>query len=114
MQRPGPSRTRHSPTAAGLKKVPVAGGPVVTIATLDTADPAGATWGPDDTIIIATANVETGLQRVSAAGGPMTVLTRPDRAQGEADSFRPEMLPDGRAVRFTITADGGGLTFRGR
>jgi serine/threonine-protein kinase len=92
-----------------LKKVPVTGGPAVTVATFDTAGPAGATWGSDDTIIIATAAVETGLQRVSAAGGPMTVLTRPDRTQGEADHFWPEMLPGGRAVLFTITAMTGGL-----
>ena len=71
--------------------------------------PRGATWGPDDTIIVATNSVETGLQRVAAAGGPLTVLTRPDRAQGEADHFWPEMLPGGRAVLFTITALTGGL-----
>jgi len=92
-----------------LKRVPVTGGPAVTIATLDTAGLAGATWGPDDRIIVATAAVETGLQQVSAAGGPMTVLTRPDRAQGEADHFWPEMLPGGRAVLFTIAALTGGL-----
>src|SRR5262245_35707922 len=76
-----------------LKKVPVTGGPAITLATLDTTGPAGATWGPDGTIIVATAAVESGLQQVSAAGGAMTVLTRPDRAQGEADHFHPEMLP---------------------
>ena len=92
-----------------LKKVPVTGGPAVTLATLDTAGPAGATWGPDGTIIVATAAVETGLQRLTAAGGPLTVLTRPDREQGEADHFWPEMLPGGRAVLFTITALTGGL-----
>jgi eukaryotic-like serine/threonine-protein kinase len=92
-----------------LKKVAVTGGPAVTLATLDTAGPSGATWGPDDTIIVATNSVETGLQRVGAAGGPVTVLTRPDRAQGEADHFWPEMLPGGGAVLFTITALTGGL-----
>jgi Tol biopolymer transport system component len=92
-----------------LKKVSLTGGPAVTIATLDTAGPAGGTWGPDDTVIVATAAVETGLQRVSAAGGPITVLTRPDRALGEADHFHPEMLPGGHAVLFTITAMTGGL-----
>ena len=71
--------------------------------------PRGATWGPDDTIIFATDNAATGLQRVSAAGGTPTVLTRPDRAQGEADHLWPEMLPGGRAVLFTITAQTGGL-----
>jgi len=92
-----------------LKKVAVTGGRAVTLATLDTAGPSGATWGPDDTIIVATNSVDTGLQRVSAAGGPLTVLTRPDRAQGEADHFWPEMLPGGGALLFTITALTGGL-----
>jgi eukaryotic-like serine/threonine-protein kinase len=87
-----------------LKKVAVAGGPAVTLATIDTAGSSGATWGPDDTIIVATNSVDTGLQQVSAAGGPLTVLTRPDHAQGEADHFWPEMLPGGRAVLFTITS----------
>jgi serine/threonine-protein kinase len=94
---------------SALKKVAVAGGPAVTLATLDTAGPSGATWGPDDTIIVATNSVDTGLMRVSAAGGPLTVLTRPDRAQGEGDHFWPEMLPGGRAVLFTITSLTGGL-----
>ena len=91
-----------------LKKVAVTGGPAITLATLDGA-PRGATWGPDDTIIVATNNGTTGLQRVAAAGGPTTVLTRPDRAQGEADHLWPELLPGGRAVLFTITALTGGL-----
>ena len=91
-----------------LKKVAVTGGPAVTLATLDGLS-RGATWGPDDTIIVATNNPATGLQRVAAAGGPTTVLTRPDRAQGEADHLWPEMLPGGRAVLFTITALTGGL-----
>lgn len=68
----------------------------------------GAIWGPNDTIIVATSNL-TGLQRVAPAGGPPTVLTPPDRAQGEADHFWPELLPGGRAVLFTITAATGGL-----
>ena len=91
-----------------LKKVAVTGGPAVTLATLDSA-PRGATWGSDNTIIVATSNVTTGLQRVGAAGGPTTVLTRPDRAQGEGDHLWPEMLPGGRAVLFTILAVTGGL-----
>jgi len=90
-----------------LSKVAVTGGPAVTLATL-TGLPRGATWGPDDTIIVATNTVGTGLQRV-AAGGPTTVLTRPDRSQGEAGHLWPELLPGGRAVLFTITAVAGGL-----
>jgi Tol biopolymer transport system component len=45
---------------------------------------------------------------VAAAGGPLTVLTRPDRAKGEADHVWPELLPGGRAVLFTITAQSSG------
>jgi len=96
-------------TATVLKRVAVTGGPAVTLATLDGTGPRGATWDPDDTIIVATNNATTGLQRVAAAGGPTTVLTRPDRAQGEADHLWPEGLPGGRAVLFTITAVTGGL-----
>ena len=91
-----------------LRKVSLTGGPAITLATLDGL-PRGATWGPDDTIIVATDTQATGLQRVAATGGTTTVLTRPDRAQGEADFFWPEWLPGGRAVLFTITAVTGGL-----
>jgi Tol biopolymer transport system component len=91
-----------------LKKVAVTGGPAVTLPTLD-GGPQGATWGPDDTIIVATSNATTGLERIGAAGGSPTVLTRPDRVQGEADHLWPELLPGGRAVLFTITALTGGV-----
>ena len=92
-----------------LKKVSVTGGPAVTVATLDTAGPSGATWGPDGRIIVATNSVATGLQQVDAAGGSPSVLTQPDRAKGEADHFWPEMLPGGRAVLFTVTSLTGGV-----
>jgi serine/threonine-protein kinase len=95
--------------AGTLKKVAVTGGPAVTLAIHDTSVSSGATWGPDGAIIFATENVATGLQRVSASGGSVEVLTRADPAQGEADHLWPEMLPDGRAVLFTITTLTGGL-----
>ena len=92
-----------------LKKVAVTGGPAVTLATLDSTAPRGATWGPEDTIIVATANGTTGLQQVAATSASTRVLTRPDHAKGEADHLWPESLPGGRAVLFTITAVTGGL-----
>ena len=92
-----------------LKKVAVTGGPAVTLATLDGSGPRGATWGPDDTVIVATNSGATGLQRVDLASGRTTILTRPDRAKGEADHMWPELLPGGRAVLFTIAAVTGGL-----
>jgi serine/threonine-protein kinase len=92
-----------------LMKVALTGGPITTLATPDASGPSGGTWGPNDTVIVATNLAETGLQSVARAGGPVTVLTRPDRALGESDHFWPEMLPDGRHVLFTITALTGGL-----
>ena len=91
-----------------LKKVAIAGGPPVTIATLD-GNTRGATWMPDDTIVFATNATATGLQQVAAAGGPTTVLTRPDRARGDTDHVWPERLPGGLAVLFTILPVGGGI-----
>jgi Tol biopolymer transport system component len=91
-----------------LERVAITGGPPVTIARLD-GIARGATWAPDETVIVATSNAATGLQRVSAAGGTPTTLTRPDHTHGEADHLWPEILPGGRGVLFTITAETGGL-----
>jgi serine/threonine-protein kinase len=90
-----------------LKKVPITGGPSIHLTTLDGA-PQGATWLPDDTIVFGTNNQSTGLQRVSANGGTPTVVTRPDHHGGEVDHLWPEVLPGGRVVLFTITAQTGG------
>ena len=91
-----------------LNKVAITGGPVVTIGRPG-GTAAGASWGPDETIIFATNDRATGLQRIAATGGEPTVLTRPNQAGGEADHFLPEILPGGQAVLFTITATTGGL-----
>ena len=91
-----------------LKKIPIGGGPAVTIASLDAPTYRGAAWGADDTIVFATTNPQTGLQRVSAQGGPITILTRPDHARGEADHVWPEWLPESRGVIFTIVPIAGG------
>jgi serine/threonine-protein kinase len=92
---------------ATLKKVAVTGGPVITLATLNTGS-SGITWAPDGSIILG-GEAAIGLQRMSASGGGAGVLTRPDPSQGEANHLWPEMLPDGRSVLFTITALTGGL-----
>ena len=66
-----------------IKKVSIAGGPVVTLGPV-TGAARGATWGDDNTIVFATDDPGTGLWRVSAEGGEPTVLTRPDAdAAGE-------------------------------
>jgi Tol biopolymer transport system component len=89
---------------ATIKKVAIAGGPPVTITSGVGGGPRGATWGPDGTIIFATATEATGLQRVSAAGAEPTVLTTLDRERGDGDHIWPEFLPGGEAVLFTITS----------
>jgi serine/threonine-protein kinase len=87
-------------SAVTLNKVPINGGPPVTLTTLDGAS-RGAVWLPDNTIVFATSS-GTGLQQVAATGGPATVLTHPDRTRGEAGHVWPEALPGGRALLFTI------------
>jgi len=44
------------------------------------------------------------LERIGAAGGPTKVLTRPTARMAKRDHLWPELLPDGQAVLFTITA----------
>ena len=82
-----------------LKKVPLAGGPSVTICPLSSRL-RGASWGPDDTIVFA-AEGHGGLLRVSANGGEPETLTTLDEGQGEIAHRWPEVLPGGQAVLFT-------------
>ena len=82
-----------------LRKVSVRGGAPVTICSLS-GDAAGASWGTDDTILFGSRS--GGLHRVSAAGGDPEVLTTPDVEQGEIGHVWPHVLPDGRAVLFTV------------
>jgi serine/threonine-protein kinase len=92
-----------------LTKVAITGGPPVTVSANTGGASRGATWATDHAIVFATNGMTTGLQRVSAVGETPEVLTRPDRAQGEARHFWPEVLPGGRAVLFTIMSQTGEL-----
>ena len=89
-----------------LKKIRISGGPAVPLVTVD-GELRGATWGPDDTIILATTSPVTGLQRLNAADVTLSTITTPASSEGEYDHLWPEFLPDGRAVLFTITAAAG-------
>jgi eukaryotic-like serine/threonine-protein kinase len=84
--------------ALTLKKVALTGGPVTSLGLI--GDHLGATWAPDNTIILATTDPATGLLRMSASGGEPTTLTRPAGERGERDHLWPEMLPG--AERFCI------------
>jgi eukaryotic-like serine/threonine-protein kinase len=90
--------------ALALKKVALSGGPAITLAPIG-GPTYGATWMPDDTIIVGSV---AGLLSVPAAGGKPSVVTQPDRARGEGNYFWPDVLPGGRAVLFTSrTVEGG-------
>ena len=91
--------------AAGeLRKVPLGGGPPVTLCKASTTF--GASWGSDGTIVFADAR-NGGLLRVSANGGSPTPLTT--LQPGEYSHRLPHMLPGGRAVVFTILESGAAL-----
>jgi serine/threonine-protein kinase len=89
-----------------LKKVPVDGGSVVTIATA-LSGPSGAidpfgpgAWAPDNGMILGT--LKSGLFRLSSSGGQLEPLTTLDTARGERGHINPVFLPDGRSVAFSV------------
>jgi serine/threonine-protein kinase len=83
-----------------IKKTPVTGGASITICEGNFLD--GGAWGDDDTIVFARPG---GLMRVSANGGTPQVLTTVNAAKGEIRHSRPQFLPGGRQVLFTLTSD---------
>jgi eukaryotic-like serine/threonine-protein kinase len=87
-----------------LKRVSMAGGTPVVICNA----PGGVTaaWLPDDTIVFAT-NTSRALQRVPASGGTPAPLTTLDAARGDTLHLLPQVLPNGRALLFTIVTGSG-------
>ena len=83
------------------KKVPITGGPAITLCPSPSA-PRGASWAPDDTIIFARAGVGLGLFRVSAAGGEPQILTTPEAPEAH---YWPALIPGRQAVLFTIVQE---------
>jgi serine/threonine-protein kinase len=88
-----------------LKKIPVTGGAVVTLA--DALSPRGGSWGEDETIVFSPNNQPgTRLLRVSSAGGNAEPLT--SLADGELLQLWPQILPGGKAVLYTSSNNPGG------
>ena len=87
-----------------LKKVPLLGGPAVTLCETYVWAPFGASWGPNDTIVF-TPRVSGEIFEVSANGGePRAITTLGD---GEYGHRLPQVLPDTRWTsgrRTTTTA----------
>jgi len=87
-----------------LKKAPVEGGVPSTVCELSSRF-LGATWGRDNSIVIAD-GWTAGLSRISAEGGKLETLTKPDPKREEYGHRLPSWLPNGKAVLFTITRHG--------
>ena len=82
-----------------LKKVPLEGGPALTLAEIGD-NPRGGSWGEDGSIVLAP-SLNEGLSLVSAKGGEVTSLTRLDLPSGESSHRWPQVLPGGEWVIFT-------------
>ena len=82
--------------AEQVKKVPVGGGPSVTLAG---GTRRGAAWGPDNTIVFTSA-AAAGLSRVSADGGAPQPVTKVEPS--ERTHRWPSFLPGGKAVVFSV------------
>ncbi|MBI4265076.1 MAG: PD40 domain-containing protein [Acidobacteria bacterium] len=83
-----------------LKKISITGGAPVVLCAADS--PWGASWGADDVILFGQG--PKGIMRVYGSGGTPEVLIAADEGQSV---HGPVMLPGGRAVLFTLLAQGG-------
>jgi eukaryotic-like serine/threonine-protein kinase len=81
-----------------LRKVAIAGGTPVTVASADSVY--GGSWTADERILYAQ---EDGIWRVSADGGSPEHLVP---IQADEFAYGPRMLPDGRALLFSVVNRG--------
>ena len=91
-----------------LKKVPVQGGPVRTLAEAPIGF--GASWAANS-IVFAPAN-GTALLRVSAEGGTPSAVTELNTARGEFSHRWPDPPPDGRPCASPREPKAAGMTPR--
>ena len=82
-----------------LKRVPVGGGPAVTL--VDSFFALGGSWGDDDRIVLGGIG---GLLRVPAAGGAPEAVPMSDTRNVIATYASPHVLPGSRAILFARTA----------
>ena len=80
------------PAGGQLKRVPVAGGTPVLIAS-GLEYPIGASWDPDGTILV---DQSAGILRVPATDGTPELVVK--RSEGEQGIYGPQLLPDADSV----------------
>jgi len=89
-------------TDSKISKIATSGGTAMNVC--DGSLQGGGAWGEDNTLVFASAK---GLMRVSTDGGTPEQITTVDASKGEAAHVRPQFLPGGRQVLFTVLlADG--------
>ncbi len=86
-----------------MKKVPITGGTSITLSEVDASR--GASWGPDDNIVLAP-NGSSELFTVSAAGGTPQSLTKLTEERQDFSHRWPQFMPDGKAVIYTVGYQG--------
>ncbi len=82
-----------------LKTVPIAGGTPTVLC--DSPADRGIAWSPDGRIFFSP-SFDTGLMQIPAAGGTPAALTKPNLKRDERSHRWPDVLPDGKAVLFTV------------
>ena len=87
-------------TDGKLKKVALAGGVPITLCDVKTA--LRGSWGPDGTILFTPGGVNGGLWRIPSSGGEPRAVTTLAAGTGGMH-MRPQILPDGEHVLFTIS-----------
>ncbi len=86
------------------KRVSLAGGNAETIAPdIESRFPYGATWGDDETIVVAVSGASDALYQVAATGGELELLAEADPLPGEFFVYsQPHMLPGSEALLFQV------------
>jgi serine/threonine-protein kinase len=82
-----------------LRKVPVEGGPAITLVSSMIVDGPGLAWTPSGEIVFS--GRDAGLWQVDADGGTPVQLTTVDTTRREFGHWSPRMLPGGRAMIYT-------------
>ncbi|TAK16046.1 MAG: serine/threonine-protein kinase [Acidobacteria bacterium] len=85
-----------------LKKIPITGGSSSKLCDCNLQG--GGDWGGDNTIVFRKAGV---IMRVSGDGGTPDAVTTLDSAKGESAHSRPQFLPGGKQILFTVTSKDG-------